>query len=293
MRYVSRIGGKKRYFDTHEEYRAFLDGLEQTGKRDRSRKKRPRIERDDIWREKRSLAKVEFERFTRPDVPRKYPRETFSVIHPTRGRPHLAAQCFYRWSDLFSHKNDLEYLMVLDSDDAENYLEVIEELMLIPGFRVVIWDNMNVVQALNNGAKVSTGDVLLYVSDDFECPPNWDLEIQKEVKGEKDWVLFVYDGIQRRAQTISILDRVYYSRTGYIYYPEYKSMFADPDFTETAKVLGRSIDAMHLTFRHNHYSIGGVPFDATYAKENSPDAWNHGEALFNRRKAENFGVKPC
>ena len=78
---------------------------------------------------------------------------------------------------------------------------------------------------------------------------------------------------------------------GYIYYPEYISMFCDNDWQETARLRGKVIDGMRLTFKHNHYSVGGLPLDATYRKEESQEAWNHGQALFRKRQKENFGVK--
>lgn len=190
-----------------------------------------------------------------------------------------------------SSHNDLEYILSIDSDDAHNYKLVAKELLSFRCLKVVTNPNKNIVQALNAGAVQSTGDVLIYVSDDFGCPPNWDLEIQLAVKDSKfdDWVLFVYDGNQKEWQTISILSREYYKKDGYIYYPEYISMFADPEFTETARHRKKVIDGTHLTFKHNHYTVGGLPFDATYAKEESKEAWDHGQALFNKRQKMRWG----
>lgn len=294
MRHIDRSTGKALIFRDKKEYEAHFEDLKTRGllKRERSRKVCKEVARGDEWRAQRKPVLGPARRHKRTEMsrPEDHTRWKFSLIHPTRGRLLPARDCFYLWYDLMSSYNDIEYILSLDTDDAANYLPIVQELMKLANFKVVTSPNRNVVQALNNGAKYSTGDVLIYVSDDFMCPENWDVEIQKAVGKEDDWVLAVYDGIQKRVQTISILSRKYYQRLGYIYYPEYISMFADPDFTETAKAMGKMIDGMHLTFKHNHHTVGGLPYDETYARENSRVAWDHGEKLFNKRREENFGV---
>lgn len=297
IRYISRLTGEPIKFKNKEQYDAHLEELRQKGQltRDRSRRTRPDVSRDKAWRSSRQPLNNPPRRFQRPDAPQldNYPRWTFSLIHPTRERPAPCRQCMYMWMDHCSPHNDLEYVLSLDSNNAHVYLKVIIEMSGQTNLQVLIGENENVVQALNRGAAASSGNVLIYVSDDFECMPNWDLEIQKAVRGkgkEDDWVLFVYDGIQKQWQTISILSRGYYKRTGYIYHPGYISMFADPDYTETARLTGRVIDGTHLTFNHNHCTVGGLPFDGVYARQNSTEAWNHGERLFSERAERNFDL---
>lgn len=194
------------------------------------------------------------------------------------------------WIDYFSPHNELEYILSLDSDDANRYLPVIREMLGYP-LKVVINQNKNVVQALNKGAEQATGDILVYVSDDFECIQNWDIRIQEAVKSRgDDWFLLVNDGIQKTVATIMFVSKKYYERFGYLYYPRYISMFADPDATEVAKRLGKLVDATYLLFRHNHRSIGGLPGDATSAKHENPAVWARGEKLFNERATRNFDV---
>lgn len=300
MRYISRLDGVRKVFKSKKEYDAYLEKMKAEGKmrsivRDRSRKKRPRVERDDDWRRRRNKDNVEMyspQRHPRLEIPKpkNHVRQTFTLIHPSRGRPIQAWNCMYRWIDSCSPYNKLEYILSIDSDEAPRYFHVVKRMKGEINLRVVIWDNSNIVQALNRGAKYSTGDVLIYVSDDFECPPNWDIEIQKRTVDRDDWVLGVYDGLQSETQTISILSRKYYERFGYIYYPKYISMYADPDFTQVAKRTGKLIPAFDLLFKHNHYTANGEPYDATYEKQNSPQAWAHGEALFRERMSRNFDL---
>jgi len=294
MRHISRLTGEKKKFKDREGYEAHLKDvgvLEALKRRDRSRRVKSGVSRFEISKREAS----QFYNWAKWDVPAiasVCERQTISLIHPSRGRCHQSWKCMNLWTESCSPHNDVEYIMSLDSDDVGNYLDLTESAIGKVNFRVVVGDNTNVVQALNRGAKVATGDILIYVSDDFECPINWDIVIQQAVKGNDDWVLHVDDGIQKNTATISILSRKYYERFNRIYHPGYISMWVDPDFTEEAKALGKLINrTQDILFKHNHYTVGGIPFDATYAKENSGKAWEHGEKLFYERQANNFGVK--
>jgi len=294
MRYVSRLTGKMIKFKNRAQYEAHLKELRDKGllKIDRSRKLH-KVTRSEHWNSQHDPLSVPIKRYTNKPVPKPsgHVRQKISLIHPSWGRPYMCKQCIYMWMDMFSEHNDLEYILSLDTDDAKAYLPVIRDLVGKLDLKVVIYPNANMVHALNNAAKLASGDVLIYVSDDFECFDNYDLAIQKAVGKETDWVLFVYDGVRDDdVQTISILSKEYYDRFGYIYYPEYTSMWADPDYTEMAKRTGKVIDAMYLTFQHRHF-IPGAFYDATYQRQDSPVAWDHGEKLFYKRAEENFGVK--
>jgi ADP-heptose:LPS heptosyltransferase len=226
-------------------------------------------------------------------------RKKFSLVHPSRGRPEQALKCIRRWVMDASRHNDIEYILSLDLDDAKNYIGMVSDIRELD-VRVVIGPNRSVVDALNWGAKEATGDVLIYLSDDFECPVGWDLDIEEAVGEEKflgsnplkgvEWALKVHDGNQDQTCTISILSRAYYEALGRIYYPEYFSVYVDNDFTEEAEARGVLIDGTHLVFKHNHYLFGGLPYDATYEKENNPEAYKCGEALLERRRKEKFGL---
>ena len=226
-------------------------------------------------------------------------RKKFTLVHPSRGRPMQAGKCIRQWLRNASGHNDIEYVLSLDIDDASNYVGVVNDLRDVD-CKVCIGVNRSVVDALNVGAKEATGDVLIYLSDDFECPVDWDLDIEEAVGRDrflgiypmdgKQWVLRVHDGNQDKTCTISIMSRSYYKALGYMYYPEYFSVYVDNDFTEEAEARGVLIDGMHLVFNHNHYLFGGLPYDATYEKENNPSAYKQGEALLERRRKEKFGL---
>ena len=231
-------------------------------------------------------------RYDRPK-PSVNERWRFSLIHPSRGRVSQGLAAIRTWLTRCSSWNDIEYILSLDTEDCRAYAPVILGMMREPMFKVVIGPNENVVQAVNRGARSATGHVYIMVSDDFEPPFGWDVEIQKAVMYEKTpWALFVNDGLQKemKVQTITIVSNAYYGEVGYMYYPEYWSMYADNDYTETAKALKAVIYAYHLTFMHNHPQSGRAEMDDTYRREERPEAWKIGERVFAERKAKNFGV---
>ncbi|MFK5283673.1 hypothetical protein ACI3PL_29270, partial [Lacticaseibacillus paracasei] len=55
-----------------------------------------------------------------------------------------------------------------------------------------------------------------------------------------DGVLHLPDGkIKHELCTYSIMGRAYFERFGYIYHPDYTSLWCDNEFTEVAQILGK------------------------------------------------------
>ena len=217
-----------------------------------------------------------------------------SLIHPSRGRSQKAKSTLDTWLAKKSNGHDVQHLLSLDETDAEinHYIETFSDYS-----KLVINDNSCVVQATNEAAKHATGEFLIFLSDDFDCPHYWDSSLvnvsQKHHKSPRDdpFIIKVDDCLQvfkTRVLTIPIMSRRLYECLGYFWYPEYKSMFADQDLYEVCDQMQVIIEAPELKFEHRHYSIGKAPLDETYKK--SEMNWNQGLNLFNKRKNENLGL---
>lgn len=208
-----------------------------------------------------------------------------SLLHPSRGRAEKAKATHRAWID--KTVRPVEHILSLDSDEPEpnKYIKSFSwhEDMIVNA-------NKSVVDATNNAAKRASGNILIYLSDDFDCTNEWDKLIEKEFEGvTKPMILKVDDCLQKfdvAVLTIPIMNRAMYEKLGYFWHPEYKSMFVDEDLYWTAKKLGALKLAPHLKFPHNHYSIGKAPADDTYRR--SEANWNQGKAVFARRKAAGF-----
>lgn len=210
-----------------------------------------------------------------------------TVLHPTRQRPDKSYHTMSKWYERAKNKN-IEFIVSLDYDDPclGAYEMNIHETSFM---RAIVSENRSAVDAINKAAKEATHDIFIVVSDDTDCPEDWDEKILEVVNGKTDWILKCNDGsIQDWIITMPVMDREFYNRFGYIYYPEYKHMFVDTDLSAVADLTQRVIKC-DIVFKHNHYSVGGMQKDSL--SERADATWSQGEKLFIERVKSNFGLQ--
>lgn len=218
-----------------------------------------------------------------------------SIIHPSRKRPELAFETANKW--LTHAVNPLQYIISIDKDDPtaedyiNNFMPFSEQWLSRHTVAMRLSENKSSVEAINKGAEDTCNDLLIVVSDDFECFPGWDEWLLSKLEGQKDFIVKTTDTLQEWLITLPIMDRAYYNRFGYIYYPGYKHMFSDTEMTEVGHLLGRVIDLRDKehAFLHRHPCGGFVQKDETYLRND--ETWNQGEELFNERKKNNFFIE--
>jgi len=222
----------------------------------------------------------------------------FSIIHPSRGRAIKAAATCEQWLNNYSTYTGCEYILSLDQDDAPGQLSLYGSLFgklkkTFPSivFKIVYGVNQNVVKAMNNGAMRAEGEILVCISDDFDCFKDWDVKLSENIDVNKGEALLVNQGIDKyqRNMAIPIMTKKLYERLGYIYYPAYTGMFADDDLTEACNVLGVLKVNKDITFQHNHYTNHKAAMDATYRRHNNKASWELGQRVMERRRSQNFG----
>jgi hypothetical protein len=103
-------------------------------------------------------------------------------------------------------------------------------------------------------------------------------------------ILQVSDGITVTKLTIPIMNREAYKKLGYIYHPDYISMYADDDLRKTALQHGMYYNGTDIMIEHRHYSVNKAKMDKTYASENSRTAWKIGEQVFFERAKNKFPI---
>jgi hypothetical protein len=206
-----------------------------------------------------------------------------SLIHPTRGRKQIAFDTATKWFDRAD--SSFEYILSVDISENENY-----NAFYTMGDRdtwVCESDNKTAIEAINNAAKKCKGDILIVISDDFDCPKHWDTLLLKELEGKRDFIVKTRDGLQKTLITLPIMDRVYYNRFGYIYHPEFLHLHSDEELTIVGHMLGKVINS-DLLFRHNHYTTGRFEKDAISIKNDS--TWGQGQATLERHAKNNFSI---
>jgi glycosyltransferase involved in cell wall biosynthesis len=212
-----------------------------------------------------------------------------SLIHPSRGRAEKAMETLCYW--IVNSSNDpsiqIEHITSVDEDDPQKQLY---KSLLEGQSWVIINDNTNVVQATNKAAKCAKGDIIIYLSDDFKCPEDWDeLLVSFFENVEIPMLLKVDDCLQKFSMelvTIPIMNRKLYEKLGYFWNPEYEGSFVDNDLYHVCKNNNWiSLDST-LKFPHEHYSIGASIHDETYKKQDNN--FESGKLIFQKRKQQKF-----
>lgn len=209
-----------------------------------------------------------------------------SIIHPSRNRPSQAAATISKWLLNADDKSQIEYILSVDTDDKD--LRKYKEIAKVHGLRLLTNNNKTAIAAINYGAYYSTGNIIIVVSDDFDSPKGWDTSLLKETEEKEDFIVKTPDGIQKTLITLPIMDRIYYNRFGYIYFPKYNHMFCDQEMTTVGHYLGKVID-IPVLFEHQHYSTGQFKKDKISQKNDK--TWSQGKKLFHDRLKTNFGIE--
>jgi hypothetical protein len=216
-----------------------------------------------------------------------------TIIHPSRSRPDQSLATCKKWLQR-AGVTEIELIVSLDIDEPYRIqyerhrgLHAVDSPIVKGG--IIFNNNRSAIDAINNAAARSRGDILIVVSDDTDCPENWGRHIEGLTYGMKDWIMKTQDGIQPWIITMPIMDREYYNRFGYIYHPDYIHMWCDTELTCVSELTGRKI-VSSLIFKHNHYSIekGRKLPDVVSQKANI--SFNSGRDLFITRKEKYFDL---
>lgn len=216
-----------------------------------------------------------------------------SVIHPSYGRPELAARTAEKW---LTSCNDIEYILCLSKKDTliEHYAVRFGSSELLTIFvRKVLCEDANMVIQMNMAARKSTGDLIIAISDDFNCPKNWDKLLLDKLAGKKDFVVRIDDGVRnagidsKNIIPLPIMDRVFYERLGYIYHPAYNHFFGDQELCRVSEMLGKKIE-LPILFEHMHPAAGKAKKD--HVNEKNSKFHSGDKATFQKREAEGFGL---
>jgi len=209
-----------------------------------------------------------------------------TLIHPSRQRPEKSFRTISDWINK-AGTDVHEVIISLDRDDPRlnDYYKAYHQ-----DDKIIILEqrNRSAIDAVNNAATIATGEVFIVVSDDFECPQNWAVLLSKILKGKRDFVLKVYDGIQNYIATLPILDTVYYQRFGYIYNPIYLHLFSDMELTHVADLTRRLIIRNDITFRHAHHSVTKHGIDEVTRRAEATQT--EGCRIYLKRCREKFGL---
>lgn len=213
---------------------------------------------------------------------------------PTRTRPDRFFKCLDNMQAMMKHENyAIEVTADIDDETMFNPT-VTAKVESYKNTRIHYGTSLNKVHAINRDMALFTDwDILINMSDDMEfIQPGFDTLILQDYATMPLGDVLMHYPDQAAGQaliTMAIMDRKYYDRFGYIYNPEYKSLFCDNEQHAVAQMLNRYKFFKRRLFNHNHAAWGLAPMDALVRYTESFHAED--KVTFERRKEINFNLQ--
>lgn len=214
----------------------------------------------------------------------------FLFKYPSRGRPNKFKEILKLHLDHLSNKHEYKFIFTFDIDDDtmnnENIISYIKDLNI--DFELNYGNSKSKIEAINSDLENKEFDILVLLADDIiPILKDYDDLIYKifnESQYGLDCVLHFNTSMWSNLLDIfCIMGKQYYDRFKYIYHPSYKSICADNEFTEVARLLNRSIFSEFSPFEHNFFSDELAIKNSTFNAEDDKVYWE--------RKKINFNIK--
>jgi hypothetical protein len=206
---------------------------------------------------------------------------------PTRSRPQKIISTLTTYMRLANHPERLGVAISTDDNDETMSRNLVHEelhrvLAKTSWHQIFVGPNKSKIEACNANMSDITWewDIVVLVSDDM-IPQlqGWDDVIANHMFAkfpDTDGILWLDDGYQHeKLNTLTIMGRKMYDWFGYLYHPEYKSLFCDAEFTDLCKgeLASKCMYIPHCLIRHEHPGTGYTQnFDALY---------QHNQTFFN------------
>lgn len=215
------------------------------------------------------------------------------IKFPTRNRKNKFFKVLKQYQNLCEDIDNTHFLITLDNDDETMSPNEVNDIFnTFKNIRVVYGNSDSKIHAVNRDIElVNDWDIVLLASDDMTPKvKGYDNIIRNKMKEfypDTDGILWFNDGHQgNKLNTLSILGKKYYDRFGYIYQPEYKSVWCDNEFMMVGNLLGKQTYFDDVIIEHEHPDWGYGGRDVIHqinSKNESQD-----RTLFMNRKENNF-----
>jgi hypothetical protein len=220
------------------------------------------------------------------------------VKFPTRNRPDKFKAVFERYIGLLSGKHDVEFVLSMDADDPSMNNQQIHEWLCMKARRNRIrWfygNSKTKVEACNANLESVEGDVLLLASDDMvPLQQNYDdfiFQAFSMTYPDFDGAIKFWDGFRSKDDpmlTLPIIGLPLYRRFGYIYHPDYTSLYCDEEQTEVLRALGKLSICKVCIIQHQWTP---EHFDLLHARNENKEMYALDGAVFERRKKAGFDL---
>ena len=192
------------------------------------------------------------------------------VQFPTYGRAEkflrvlglYVSKCSPHHNVFFNINCDSADLTMTNADVRKQIENLLSEKPNVTG-EVHFDPNTEKISAINDHIPADGWDVVICASDDMiPKVSRWDNEIARAVSEHfpnLDGCVHFNDGSTKgELITFSILGCKLYEEFGYIYHPDYKSLYCDNEFTDEVRRMGREKYIDKVIISHEHWSIKGT-----------------------------------
>jgi len=215
------------------------------------------------------------------------------IKFPTRNRKNKFFKVLKQYQNLCEDFDNTFFLITLDNDDETMKPSEVSDIFgTFKNIKVVYGNSDSKIHAINRDIElVDEWDIVLLASDDMTPKvKGYDNIIRnrmKEYYPDTDGILWFNDGHQgNQLNTLSILGKKYYDRFGYIYQPEYKSVWSDNEFMLVGNLLGKQTYMDEVIIEHEHPDWGYGNRDIIHQINSQNES--HDRNLFVSRKNNNF-----
>jgi hypothetical protein len=221
------------------------------------------------------------------------------VKFPTRNRPEKFKTVFSRYLTFLGGRHDVRFVVSMDVDDPSMNNPQMEEWFSTRARNADIkWcygHSKTKIQACNADMDAEDGDVLLLASDDMvPVQMGYDDFIFSAFEHsfpDYDGAIKFWDGLRPKEDplmTLTVMGFPLYRKFGYIYHPEYKSLYSDNEQTVVCHQLGKLRRCDICIIQHQWTP---EPFDALHARNENKEMYDVDGEVYARRKERNFDME--
>jgi len=217
----------------------------------------------------------------------------FLFKFPTRSRPIKFKKVLDKYYNLLSGNNTYKFVISMDKDDhTMNNSRMMGYLKSKPNLDFYYRNNTTKIEAVNSDLEKYTDyKAIFLISDDMIVQSkNYDDTIVSDMKTyfpNYDGALHYNDGrVQERVCTLSIMGFRLYEYFGYIYHPDYKSLWCDNEYTEVTKQMRKIKYINRVIVKHVWPGANGDPL---YRR--NENLFARDKKMFEKRKSMGFPME--
>ena len=229
------------------------------------------------------------------------------IKFPTRNRPDKFFFTLQKYFRLLSGKHEVQFIITMDSDDETmNNPKIHKQFQHISDIiksNNISWLSLNwfygesktKIEAVNANMENIEGDVLLVASDDMmPYESEYDSVIFNcfsQRFADFDGAIKFWDGLREKndpLMTLCIMGFPLYKKFGYIYNPEYTSLYCDVEQTEVCIQLNKFSMNKECIISHQWTAQS---WDELHARNENTEMYLKDKEVYERRKKNNFDIE--